>query len=34
MMARGVPPEAIKLAEGRMQAINRAWETIRAERGL
>lgn len=26
--------EAIKLAEGRMQAINRAWETIRAERGL
>lgn len=34
MMARGVPPEAIKLAEGRMQAINRAWETIRTERGL
>jgi len=29
MMARGVPEEAIKLAEKRMVAINRAWEAIR-----
>lgn len=28
MMARGVPEEAIKLAERRMVAINRAWEEI------
>jgi DnaJ like chaperone protein len=28
MMARGVPPEAVKLAESRMVAINRAWEEI------
>ncbi|KNG94096.1 molecular chaperone DjiA [Pseudaestuariivita atlantica] len=28
MIARGVPREAIKLAERRMQDINRAWETI------
>lgn len=28
MMARGVPQEAIKLAERRMVAINRAWEEI------
>ncbi|NVO27131.1 TerB family tellurite resistance protein [Donghicola sp. C2-DW-16] len=34
MIARGVPPEAIKLAERRMQAINRAWESIRMERAL
>ncbi len=31
MMARGVPPEAIKLAEKRMVAINRAWEEINEE---
>lgn len=28
MMARGIPEEAIKLAERRMVAINRAWEDI------
>ncbi len=28
MIARGVPAEAIKLAERRMQDINRAWEAI------
>ena len=32
MIARGVPEEAMKLAESRMAAINRAWEEIRAER--
>jgi len=32
MTARGVPPEAVKLAEGRLVAINRAWEEIRAAR--
>lgn len=30
MMARGVPEEAIKLAERRMVAINRAWEEIQS----
>ncbi len=30
MMARGVPAEAIKLAEKRLVAINHAWETINA----
>lgn len=30
MMSRGVPEEAIKLAEKRLIAINRAWETISA----
>jgi len=28
MMARGVPEEAVKLAEKRLIAINRAWEEI------
>jgi DnaJ like chaperone protein len=28
MIARGVPPEALKLAEDRMRAINAAWENI------
>ncbi len=32
MMARGVPEEAIKLAERRMVAINRAWEQIQDTR--
>ena len=32
MLARGVPPEALKLAEGRLQAINEAWEAIAARR--
>jgi DnaJ like chaperone protein len=31
MIARGVPPEAVKLAERRMVAINRAWEDIRSQ---
>ena len=30
MMARGLPEEAIKLAEKRLVAINRAWERIQA----
>ncbi len=29
MMARGVPKEAVRLAEARMAAINAAWESIR-----
>lgn len=32
MMARGLPAEAIKLAEHRLIAINRAWEQISGER--
>jgi len=32
MMARGVPEEAVKLAEKRLIAINRAWEEIRESR--
>jgi DnaJ like chaperone protein len=32
MMARGVPEEAVKLAERRMVAINRAWEEIQGTR--
>ena len=31
MMARGVPEEAIKLAEKRMIAINRAWDDINGQ---
>ncbi|MEQ3730029.1 MAG: molecular chaperone DjiA, partial [Tateyamaria sp.] len=30
MMARGVPEEAVRLAEKRMIDINRAWEDIRS----
>ncbi|MEM6386970.1 MAG: molecular chaperone DjiA [Pseudomonadota bacterium] len=30
MMARGLPEEAIKMAEKRLVAINKAWETISA----
>ena len=33
MMARGVPEEAIKLAEKRLIAVNRAWEAISEGRG-
>jgi DnaJ like chaperone protein len=33
MIARGVPEEAIKLAEKRLIAVNRAWEEINGERG-
>ncbi len=32
MIARGVPPEGVKLAERRLQAINRAWEEISGQR--
>jgi DnaJ like chaperone protein len=32
MMARGVPEEAVKMAEKRMIAINRAWEDINNEK--
>lgn len=32
MIARGVPEEAVKLAERRMVAINRAWEDIQGGR--
>ena len=32
MIARGVPKEALKLAESRMAAINKAWEEVQAER--
>ena len=28
MLARGIPPEALKLAERRLQAVNEAWELI------
>ncbi|WP_380053359.1 TerB family tellurite resistance protein [Falsihalocynthiibacter sp. SS001] len=31
MAARGVPPEAIKLAERRLIAINRAWEELKVD---
>lgn len=33
MIARGVPPEAIKLAEKRMVDLNRAWEEIERAKG-
>jgi len=33
-IARGLPPEAVKIATERLAAINAAWETIAAERGL
>jgi DnaJ like chaperone protein len=32
MMARGVPEEAVRLAEKRMRDINRAWEDIQSSR--
>ena len=32
MIARGVPPEAVKLAERRLIAINAAWDEINAKR--
>ena len=34
LMARGVPAEFVKLANDKLAAINRAYEKIRAERGL
>jgi len=30
MIARGLPPEAVKLAERRMADINRAWDAVQA----
>ncbi|MWB77856.1 DnaJ domain-containing protein [Pseudooceanicola sp. 216_PA32_1] len=33
LVSQGVPEEAVKLAEKRLIAINRAWEEIQAERG-
>lgn len=32
MISRGVPPEAVKLAERRLIAVNRAWEEIRTRK--
>jgi DnaJ like chaperone protein len=34
LVARGVPPEAIRLAQSRMAAINRAWEEIAREHAM
>ena len=34
MLARGVPEEAVKLAERRLVAVNRAWEEITARHAL
>ncbi|MFZ1813880.1 MAG: molecular chaperone DjiA [Rhizobiaceae bacterium] len=34
MIARGVPEEFVAIANDRLAAINRAWETIKLERGL
>lgn len=34
MVARGVPEEAIRLAEKRLIAVNAAWEAIKAETGF
>jgi DnaJ like chaperone protein len=34
LMARGVPPEFIKLATDKLAAINTAYEKIQLERGL
>lgn len=31
LIARGLPPEAVRLAEQRLIAVNRAWETIRSK---
>jgi len=33
LLARGVPAEAVKIAEKHMIAVNRAWEEIQLERG-
>ena len=32
LTARGVPPEAVKLAEARLRDVNRAWEEIQTRR--
>ena len=33
-IARGLPPEAVKIATERLAAINAAWERIAAERSI
>jgi DnaJ like chaperone protein len=33
-IARGLPPEAVKIATERLAVINAAWERIAKERGL
>ena len=33
-IARGLPPEAVKIATERLAVINAAWETIASERGI
>jgi DnaJ like chaperone protein len=33
MAARGLPPEAVRLAEKRLVCINHAWDEIRRLRG-
>ena len=33
-IARGLPPEAVRIATERLTAINAAWERIAAERGI
>lgn len=33
-IARGVPPEAVRIATERLAAINAAWDRVAAERGL
>lgn len=33
LIARGLPPEAVAIADERMAAINRAWDLVRLERG-
>lgn len=34
MLSRGVPQEAVRMAEERLATINEAWKAIREERGL
>ena len=34
LIGHGVPPEALKLAEKRLLALNHAWDRIRVERGV
>jgi DnaJ like chaperone protein len=33
-IARGLPPEAVKIATERLAAINEAWDRIARERGI
>lgn len=34
MISRGIPVEAIRLAEDRLAAVNEAWEEVKRERGI